>query len=243
MSRNPAKSRPLSANVKRMMWLERASPRNNKVMRSGREFTQNDYIFCHKQGNLFMEASAMGISMESFVPLYMESHLAGVIDYCFGSFGDTESGLSSLLKVPTLFENPRMIIETLYWIDDIISKTSETDNRALILTQAYEASIRQTPRALLELPKVDKPDIDEMSYAYWLGYIYRCECILHDESSRMVYGAFDESTMRKAYEGIIKSPLNDTDLSDCAMEICAELDRLLVEKIWPEQNHRTYKGG
>ena len=43
MSRNPAKSRPLSENVKRMMWLERASPRNNKVMRSGREFTQNDY--------------------------------------------------------------------------------------------------------------------------------------------------------------------------------------------------------
>ena len=136
-----------------------------------------------------------------------------------------------------------MIIETLYWIDDIISKTSETDNRALVLTQAYEASIRQTPRALLELPKVDKPDIDEMSYAYWLGYIYRCECILHDESSRMVYGAFDESTMRKAYEGIINGSLNDTDLSDCAMEICAELDRLLVEKIWPAQNHKKYEGG
>ena len=80
----------------------------------------------------------MGISMESFVPLYMESHLAGVIDYCFGSFGDTESGLSSLLKVPTLFDNPRMIIETLYWIDDIIAKTNETDNRSLILTRAYE---------------------------------------------------------------------------------------------------------
>ena len=243
MSRNPAKSRPLSANVKRMMWLERASPRNTQVMRSGREITQNDYIFCHKQGNLFMEAAAMGISMESFVTLYMESHLASVIDYCFGSYGDSESELSSLLKVPTLFENPRMIIETLYWIDDIISKTSETDNRALILTQAYEMSIRQTPRGLLELPKIDRPDIDAMSYAYWLGYIYRCECILHDESSRMVYGAFDESTMRKAYEGIINGSLNDTDLSDCAMEICAELDRLLVEKIWPAQNHKKYEGG
>ena len=190
-----------------------------------------------------MEASAIGISMESFVPLYMQSHLASVVDYCFGSFSDNESGLSSLLKVPTLFENPRMIIETLYWIDDIISKTSETDNRSLILTQAYEASIRQTPRALLELPKIDRPDIDAMAYAYWLGYIYRCECILHDESSRMVYGAFDEITMRKAYEGIINGPLNDTDLSDCAMEICAELDRLLVEKIWPAQNHKQYKGG
>ena len=59
----------------------------------------------------------------------------------------------------------------------------------------------------------------------------------------MVYGAFDESIIRKAYEGIIKSPLNDRDLSICAIEICAELDRLLVEKIWPAQNHKKYKGG
>ena len=31
MSRDPSKSRPLSDNVKRMMWLERASPRSSDV--------------------------------------------------------------------------------------------------------------------------------------------------------------------------------------------------------------------
>lgn len=81
MSRDPAKSRPLSANVKRMMWLERASPRSSKVINAQRVWTENDKIYCHKQGNLFMEAAAMGFSMDSFVPLYMTSQLAGVIDY------------------------------------------------------------------------------------------------------------------------------------------------------------------
>ena len=35
-SRNPAKSRPLSANVKRLMRLARASPQNNQVIKVAR---------------------------------------------------------------------------------------------------------------------------------------------------------------------------------------------------------------
>ena len=38
MSRDPSKSRPLSANVKRMMWLERAAPKNQKVLGAQREY-------------------------------------------------------------------------------------------------------------------------------------------------------------------------------------------------------------
>ena len=83
MSRDPSKSRPLSANVKRMMWLERAAPQNKKVLNAQRLFTTKDQIYCHKQGNLFMEAAAMGFPMKDFVPLYMTSQLAGVLDYCF----------------------------------------------------------------------------------------------------------------------------------------------------------------
>ena len=49
----------------------------------------------------------------------------------------------------------------------------------------------------------------------------------------MVYGAFDETIMRKAYEELIKSPMGQSDLVDCALDICSELDRLLIEKIWP----------
>ena len=54
-SRNPAKSRPLSANVKRLMRLARASPKNDRVIKLEREFTARDHAYCHKQGNLFME--------------------------------------------------------------------------------------------------------------------------------------------------------------------------------------------
>ena len=102
------------------------------------------------------------------------------------------------------------------------------------------SDMQYTPKALLELPENENSNIDELSYAYWLGYIYRCECIMHDESSRMVYSAFTEQIMHEAYENVVNSPMNTRNLSDCAKEICADLDRLLVEKIWPEKKHRKY---
>lgn len=240
MSRNPAKSRPLSANVKRMMWLERASPRNANVMNAERIWTENDSIYCHKQGCLFMEAAAMGFSMESFVPLYMTSQLAGVIDYNFSSSNGAGNSLSELLQIPALLQNPRTIIESLYWIEELLKNADESENKSLILAHAYDADLKHTPKALLALPETENSNIDELSYAYWLGYIYRCECIMHDESSRMVYSAFTEEVMRKAYAEVVSGPMNDMDLSDCAKDICAELDRLLVEKIWPEKKHRKY---
>lgn len=240
MSRNPARSRPLSANVKRMMWLERAAPQNTKVLNAERIWTENDYIYCHKQGQLFMEAAAMGFSMESFVPLYMNSQLAGVIDYNFSTSNGAGHGLCDLLKIPALLQNPRSIIESLYWIEEILEAAEETDNKSLLLAHAYEAEMKHTPKALLELPENENSNIDELSYAYWLGYIYRCECIMHDESSRMVYSAFSEQIMREAYDNVVNSPMNSRNLSDCAKEICADLDKLLVEKIWPENKHRKY---
>ena len=240
MSRDPARSRPLSANVKRMMWLERAAPRNTKVLNAERIWTENDYIYCHKQGQLFMEAAAMGFSMESFVPLYMNSQLAGVIDYNFSTSNGAGHGLCDLLKIPALLQNPRSIVESLYWIEEILEAAEATENKSLLLAHAYEAEIKHTPKALLELPENENSNIDELSYAYWLGYIYRCECIMHDESSRMVYSAFTEQIMHEAYENVVNSPMNTRNLSDCAKEICADLDRLLVEKIWPEKKHRKY---
>ena len=240
MSRNPAKSRPLSENVKRMMWLERAAPRNQNVLNAQRIWTENDTIYCQKQGNLFMEAAAMGFTMESFVPLYMTSQLAGVIDYNFSSSNGVGSALEELLQIPALMQNPRSIIESLYWIEEILENADESENKSMILARAYEAERKHTPKALLALPETENSNIEELSYAYWLGYIYRCECIMHDESSRMVYNAFTEDIMRDAYTKVVNSPLNDRDLSDCAKEICAELDRLLVEEIWPRTKHRKY---
>ena len=233
-SRDPAKSRPLSANVKRLMRLERAAPRNDNVIKVERRFTQRDLAYCHKQGTVFMEAASMGFSMTDFAPLFMTSQLAGVFDVSFASSAGLENdGLSNLLRVPMLLKSPETIVEALYWIDDIISDADEGENKSLLLSQAYTSDTTRLPPALEELPDEPNRDVDELSYAYWLGYVYRCECLLHEESSRMVYGAFSEEIMRGAYLELLKSPLGQADLTDSAMEICAGLDSLLVEKIWP----------
>lgn len=233
-SRNPAKSRPLSANVKRLMRLARSSPRNDQVIKMARTFSARDLAYCHYQGNLFMEAASMGFSMESFAPLYMTSQLAGVFDVSFSAENGMENDeLANLLRVPLLLKSPETIVEALYWIDDIIAGADDGQNKSLLISQAYEAERLRLPPALAALPEEPNRNVDELSYAYWLGYIYRCECLLHEESSRMVYGAFSEEIMRKAYEKLIGSPLWESDLTAAAVDICMALDRLLVEKIWP----------
>ncbi len=242
ISKNPAKSRPLSANVKRLMRLARSAPANGNVVREARHFTAKDLACCAKQGDLFMEASSMGFTMDEFAPLFMTSQLAGVIDASFSSSAvmDNEN-LSNLLQIPVLLKSPELIVESLFWIDEIISKTEEGTNKSLALTEAYKAEKLKLPQALADLPPEQNRNIDDLAYAYWLGFIYRCECLLHEESSRMVYGAFDEKIMHAAYDRLIKSPLAEENLVDIAETICADLDRLLVEKIWPAEKKAQQK--
>lgn len=65
-----------------------------------REFTAREYAYCHKQGNLFMEAASMGIGMEEFAPLFMTSQLAGVFDVSFAAACGIENDeLSNLLRI------------------------------------------------------------------------------------------------------------------------------------------------
>ena len=238
-SRNPAKSRPLSANVKRLMRLERAAPVNDEVIKLTRRFTGQDVVYCQKQGSLFMEAASMGFKMDSFAPLFMTSQLAGVFDVSFTAANGMENDeLSNMLRIPMLLKSPEAIVEALYWIDDIISRAEDGQNKSLLLSQAYEAEHLRLPPALEELPDTPNRNEDELAYAYWLGYIYRCECLMHEESSRMVYGVFDEALMRKAYLEIMNDPLGQSDLSDSAAEICARLDRMLVNAVWPADSAR-----
>ena len=242
ISRNPAKSRPLSANVKRLMRLSRAAPRNGNVVREKRHFTAKDLACCGKQGDLFMEAAAMGFSMEDFAPLFMTSQLAGVFDASFSSSAVMENeNLANLLQIPVLLKSPQLIVETLYWIDDIISKSGEGENKSLVLTEAYKAEKMKLPQALAELPAEPNRNVDDLAYAYWLGFIYRCECLLHEESSRMVYGAFSEEVMHAAYDQLLKSPMAQENLVDIAEAICANLDKLLIEKIWPAEKKEQRK--
>ena len=241
-SRDPAKSRPLSANVKRLMKLSRASPQNKSVIKVARNFTQRDLTYCMKQGSLFMEAASMGFSMSDFAPRFMTSQLAGVFDVSFAAASGMENDeLSNLLRVPMLLKSPETIVEALYWIDDIISHAEAGQNKSLLLSQAYDEEKLRLPPALKNLPPEPNRNVDDLSYAYWLGFIYRCECLLHEESSRMVYGAFEEPVMKKAYEELIKSPLGQIDLAEGALEICGELDRLLVEKIWPAKTKKKQR--
>lgn len=242
MSRDPSKSQPLTANVKRLMRLARASPRNANVIKVAKPFSQRDLAYCHKQGSLFMEAASMGFSMEEFAPQYMNSQMAGVFDVSFAAANGMESdGLSNLLRIPLLLKSPETIVEALYWVDDIVSHARLDENKSLLISQAYTAAHQRLPPKLAALPEEPNRNIDELSYAYWLGYIYRCECLLHEESSRMVYGAFQEPIMREAYRKLMDSPMGQMNLVDTAPDICAELDRLLVEKIWPTNKKRQQR--
>ena len=235
-SRNPAKSRPLSANVKRLMRLARASPQNRNVVKVGRQFSIRDLAYCNKQGSLFMEAASMGFSMQDFAPLYMTSQIAGIFDVYFStSNGVGSNELFDLIQIPMLLKSPETVVEALYWIDDIIERAEEGENKSLLISQAYDAETLKLPPALAELPDEPNRNVDELAYAYWLGYIYRCECLMHEESSRMVYGAFTEEIMREAYKKLLASPMAECDLVDSAVAICEELDRFLVEKLWPEK--------
>ena len=238
-SRNPAKSRPLSANVKRLMRLARASPQNKNVVKVGRQFSIRDLAYCNKQGSLFMEAASMGFSMQDFAPLYMTSQIAGIFDVYFStSNGVGSNELFDLIQIPMLLKSPETVVEALYWIDDIIERAEDGENKSLLISRAYDAETLKLPPALAELPEEPNRNVDELAYAYWLGYIYRCECLMHEESSRMVYGAFTEEIMREAYKKLLASPMGECDLVDSAVAICEELDRFLVEKLWPEKKRR-----
>ena len=235
-SRNPAKSRPLSTNVKRLMRLSRASPENEKVKKSGRQFTVKDLACCSKQGSLFMEAASMGFTMEDFAPLYMTSQVAGIFDVYFSTSNSVDNkDLFGLMHVPMLLKSPEAVVEALYWIDDIIERAEEGENKSLLVSKAFDEEKLRLPPALEALPEEPNRNVDDLAYAYWLGYIYRCECLMHEESSRMVYGAFPEEIMRAAYQKLLGSPMGERDLVDSAADICDELDRFLVEKLWPEK--------
>ena len=235
-SRDPAKSRPLSANVKRLMRLSRAAPENAKVIKVARQFTAQDYAYCNKQGQLFMEATSMGLAMEDFAPRFMNSQLAGVFDVSFAAAKGMENDeLSNLLRIPMLLKSPEAIVEALYWIDDIISRAGDGQNKSLLISRAYEAERLRLPPALAELPDEPNRNVDELSYAYWLGFIYRCESLMHEESSHMVYGAFDEPFMWKYYQDYLKKDIAEKDLAETAITICKDIDTILVTQIWAMQ--------
>ena len=239
--KNPAKARPLSANVRRLMTMARESPENAAVQKIHRHITERDLAYCDMQGNIFMAAIDRGIGMDVFAPLYMTSQLAGVMDHSFSVSGGMEDDdLSSLLQVPMLLKSPDMIVDVVLWLNNIVSKLEQGKSANLAVVEACVQDGSASPPATIEVEvgMTEVPDdIEELAdayeYAYWLGFIYRYECLMHDESSRMVYGAFSEAFMHETYEQMFTGEAGaDVVLVECADEICRRLDNLLVGKLW-----------
>ena len=237
--KNPARSRPLSRNVKRLMKMARESPLNPDVEKIERAFTERDLAYCDMQGSIFMAAVDRDIPMNEFAPVFMNSQLAGVIDYSFSCAGGMEEDdISNYLRMPVLLKSPSLLVDTVMWLDKIVSGVDPGESMNLAIVKALNeepAADETAPTQARDSPPpashVNMKELaDEYEYAYWLGYIYRCECLLHDESSRMVYGAFDEKFMRDFYGRL--SLDQDTALTDCAQEICHRLDTLLVGRLW-----------
>ena len=236
-TRNPARSRPLSANVKRLMKMARESPVNPAVEKIERDFTTRDLAYCDMQGNIFMAAVDRGLTMREFAPIFMNSQLAGVIDYSFSRTGGMEEDdISNFLRIPLLMKSPSLIVDTVLWLNEIVSHTAPGESLNLAVVNALDKE--ETPRPTYaehdQFAESGELDVDALAdayeYAYWLGYIYRCECHMHDESSRMVYGAFSEAFMRDLYEKL--SFDDEATLTECAPEICRRMDALLVGRMW-----------
>ena len=219
--RNPARARPLSNNVKRLMRESRASPQNPDVVKSGRTLGEKDMAFCDLQGCIFMCAVDRGLDMELFAPLFMNSQLSALIDFSFFHPGCQGTEVE-YLKIPLLLKSPELIVDVLLWIEGIVANkdADETARAALVNALSKEAPpegesgeiIADGHRAviadggrLIAVDGYDSSDIDmdeltvRYEYAYLLGYIYRYESLLHEEASRMVYAVLEEPFMRETF--------------------------------------------
>ena len=241
-SRNPARSRPLSSNVRRLILLSRASPENPAVLKETRAMTEQDYAYGDLQGNIFLSAVYLGYPIAEFADVFMNSQLAGVIDHSFSvANGMDQDAMSKLLNIPILLKSPETIVAVTMWLHKVSRQIKDSENASLAVVRACEkeAWLLEEPEEHSEKVS-DENLVDEYAYAYWLGYIYRCECLLHEESSRMVYGILPEQFMRKTYDQMMPS-VGDYDIDENALEICRRIDLLLFSQLRSEEQRRKKK--
>ena len=86
-----------------------------------------------------MEAAFKGRPMSEFAPMWMNSQIAGLFDVSFAAAGGMETDtFSNILKIPLLLKTPGTIVDTLYWVDEVVR---DQDNKAMALYQAIERAI------------------------------------------------------------------------------------------------------
>lgn len=126
--------------------MARESPLNPNVEKIERESTARDLAYCDMQGNIFMAAIDQGIAMSDFAPIFMISQLAGVIDYSFSRAGGIEEDdIANYLRMPVLLKSPAIIVDTVMWLHEIVSRMNPGDN----LNMTVPRHDRQVRRVLL----------------------------------------------------------------------------------------------
>ena len=215
--RNPAKSRPLSKNVKRLMAMAREAGGDTGMYSVARAFTGREEEFCRLQGEIFREAYRKGHDLESFSELFMTSQMATAFDHSFFRPDGENNG------IPMMMGSPGDVVEVLYEIDRIVRDAAEGADPVKAVMEVE----RERGWACLSQPCTTPVGDGGGDYAYWLGYVYRCECLMHEESSRMVYGAFPEKVMRDVY--LETGSPGEVGLSG-ALEVCSGLDRRFTEE-------------
>ena len=130
-------------------------PGQPAVEKIEREFTARDLAYCDMQGNIFMAAVDQGIAMRDFAPIFMNSQLAGVIDYSFSRAGGMEEDdIANYLRMPMLLKSPAIIVDTVMWLNEIVSRMNPGDNLNMAVVNALEkdepaeAAARDSPTSL-----------------------------------------------------------------------------------------------
>ena len=133
-----------------------------------------------------------------------------------------------------LLKSPDLIVDVLLWIEGIVRKLSDDESPRAAIVREVNSDAPEVVDAPF-YPDTEDSDFTDISalaekyaYAYWLGYIYRYESLLHEEASRMVFEVLDECIMRETYEQL---DFGDANLSECAPEICRRLDLLIINKL------------
>jgi len=256
MRHDPLWSRELSENEKRLIWNERMMPENPDVRKITYNLPERDAVFCHKQGMVFMEAADQGMEMNIFAPMYMQSQLAGLIDHECRKMGN---GIN-LFQIDVVMETPEIIVGLLFWFEDFRKKLIAGDIGAHILLQEAAFMLESSnenlskmmkipseqeiallgPGKTIELatPEQQNRHAEYLEYAYWLGYIYRHESIIHEEDSRMVYYVFSEDVMHNWFF----SRNEDVNrLETEAGKTCEMLDKYLVDVLWKDKQRKGMK--
>ena len=164
---------------------------------------------------------------------------SNIILFVLAMVAEEESHMKSeamLLSLEWRFSRGRFMTPKLLGYDKVEVVENGIHRKKLVINEEQAQTVRLMYYMLLNgstTAEIAETLADEYEYAYWLGYIYRYECLMHDESSRMVYGAFSEPFMRDTYAQLFAGDAGrDAVLSECAEEICRRLDSLLIGKLW-----------